>query len=178
MYIFYVKNKYREFIIIIGGESKMYKAKEIARWFLIRNYLEEQQDNEIEQMTNLKIQKLLYYAQGVCLAIQDNPLFSDDIVAWKHGPVVEEVYHEYKVYAGDGIEYKREDNDEMICDKLVKDKETIDILEFVYKEFGQYTAWKLRNMTHDERPWKETDQGCIINNELIKNYFRDEVVEV
>ena len=47
----------------------MYRAIEIARWFLIRNYMEEQQDEEVEKMTNLKIQKLLYYAQGVHLAL-------------------------------------------------------------------------------------------------------------
>ncbi|AGK95192.1 Panacea domain-containing protein [Clostridium pasteurianum] len=156
----------------------MYKAKEIARWFLIRNYAEEQQDSEIEEMTNLKIQKLLYYAQGVHLAIEDYPLFSDNIVAWKHGPVVVDVYYEYKENGGNGIKYIPEPYDEGIYKKLVEDKENIDMLEFVYKEFGQYTAWKLRNMTHNEKPWKETEQGQIINNELIKEFFRNEIVEV
>ena len=105
-------------------------------------------------------------------------MFSDDIVAWKHGPVVKDVYYKYKKYGKFGIKYKNEPNDEIICDKLEDDKKGIDILEFVYKEFGQYTAWKLRNMTHNERPWKETLQGDVINNELIKEFFREEVVEV
>ena len=156
----------------------MFKALEIARWFLIRNYAEEQKDSEKEKMTNLKIQKLLYYAQGVNLAITDKPLFEEDIIAWAHGPVVEIVYQEYKSNGKNGIKYRSKKEDKNICDRLTNDKTTIDILEFVYDKFGQYEAWKLRNMTHDERPWKETQQNNVINNNLIKEFFRAEIVEV
>ena len=70
-------------------------ASEVAKWFLAynRDVLAEEGG---EYISNLKLQKLLYYAQGSFLAVTDSPLFDDPIVAWQHGPVVESVYHEYK----------------------------------------------------------------------------------
>ena len=47
-------------------------------------------------ITNLKLQKLLYFAQGWFLALYDTPLFKEEIQAWIHGPVVATVYHSYK----------------------------------------------------------------------------------
>jgi uncharacterized phage-associated protein len=147
-----------------------YTAIQIANWFLVRNRM------AIEEMggdliSNLKLQKLLYYAQGAYLAIKGTPLFDDPIVAWKHGPVVETVYHEYKSFASGGIECDD-------CDLPVFDDETKNILEQVYKVFGQYSAWKLRELTHSETPWNSTEQGAEIDLTVIKDYFeRNYVVE-
>ena len=52
--------------------------------------------SEDDQMTNLKLNKLLYYAQGVFLARTGKPLFDDDIEAWDLGPVVSCIYQKYK----------------------------------------------------------------------------------
>lgn len=66
----------------------MYKATEIANWFLSYNdYLREIEDEDTDYISNLKLQKLLYYAQGSFLSIYDKPLFEDPIEAWRHGPV-------------------------------------------------------------------------------------------
>ncbi|EPY2302229.1 putative phage-associated protein [Clostridium sporogenes] len=152
----------------------LYSADEIAKWFLIRDRSE---NNKLE-ISNLKLQKLLYYAQGVYLAITDNPLFKDDIVAWQHGPVVEDIYYEFKDNGSKIICYDPLDNDIDIIKKIEENEEARDTLEFVAEEFGQYTAWKLRNMTHDERPWQVTGRNDVIDNNVIKDYFREEVVEV
>lgn len=53
-------------------------------------------DTPEHDLTNLKLQKLLYYAQGKYLAETGNPLFADKIEAWKYGPVVADVYHAFK----------------------------------------------------------------------------------
>ena len=47
-------------------------------------------------ISNLKLQKLLYYAQGFHLALYDQPLFPEAIEAWTHGPVVPDLYRHYK----------------------------------------------------------------------------------
>ena len=49
-------------------------------------------------MTNMKLNKLLYYAQGIHLARTGHPLFRDQIEAWQHGPVVPSVYQQYKEF--------------------------------------------------------------------------------
>ena len=53
-------------------------------------------------------------------------------------------------------------------------KEENELLSEVYDTFGQYSAWKLRNMTHQEAPWQETPQNGTISTEKIKNYFEKE----
>ncbi|MDR1041744.1 MAG: DUF4065 domain-containing protein [Deltaproteobacteria bacterium] len=58
----------------------------VANWFIERNR------KESGDLTHLKLQKLLYFAQGWHLAYYDVPLFEDPIEAWKYGPVVRSVY--------------------------------------------------------------------------------------
>lgn len=156
----------------------MFRANEIARWFLLRNKVEQDQDECVESISNLKLQKLLYYAQGIHLATTGEPLFEENIYAWKHGPVVPEVYEEYKENKGNPIEVVDEINDYDLTISVQNEKCVADTLEFVFNEYGQYSAWGLRNMTHDERPWKETPLQNIININLIRDFFREEVVEV
>ena len=67
-----------------------YAALTVAKWFIAWA------EAEGEELSNLKLQKLLYYAQGHHLAEAHQPLFAEQIQAWSHGPVVPQVYHEYK----------------------------------------------------------------------------------
>ncbi|GHU69931.1 hypothetical protein FACS1894184_14690 [Clostridia bacterium] len=50
-----------------------------------------------DYMTNLRLQKLLFFAQGWSLVIRGVPLFDDPIEAWQYGPVVPTVYRELSV---------------------------------------------------------------------------------
>lgn len=51
-----------------------------------------------ELLTNLKLQKLLYYADAWNLALRDRPLFEEKFKAWVHGPVLTSQYHRFKDY--------------------------------------------------------------------------------
>ena len=148
----------------------MYKAEQIAEWFLFYNRFVTNME-DADPITNLKLQKLLYYAQGCYLGLRDKPLFNEKIKAWTHGPVVPEVYQKYKRNGSKGINY--EDDFEIKIDT-----DTENILKQVYYEFGQYSAWGLRNMTHQEAPWKETAPNQEIKLETIKNYFKENYVEL
>lgn len=139
-------------------------ASNVAKWFLARNRQEEV--NGADGISNLKLQKLLYYAQGCTLAITGNALFDDSIVAWKHGPVVESIYHEYKSFEGGNIT-----NVDTAFDSM--SNEIMEILESVYQMFGQFSAWKLRNMTHEETPWKTTAKNSVIDIAKIKTFFME-----
>ena len=141
---------------------KKYSALEIAEWFLNQNnYM--QSITDTEYMTNLKLQKLLYYAQGIYLSKYKKPLFHEKIYAWEHGPVIKEVYNKYKSFGGKGIEFDG---------SAIEFPDEIDkFLESIYNRFGQYSAWKLRNMTHKEEPWLSTKQNDEIKTDVIKKYF-------
>lgn len=149
----------------------LYSAIDIAKWFIVRSNSDYNIGCTDELISNLKLQKLLYYAQGCVLALTDKPLFKENIMAWEHGPVVAEVYQTFKSFEGKGISLSK-DFDINIIDEGIRN-----ILESVYTEFGQYSAWKLRNMTHEEEPWKQTKKNNIISNDLIKSFFIKTYIE-
>lgn len=167
------------------GGSNMYKALTIAQWFILktnaeRKALESEEFGAYEGITHLKLQKLLYYAQGICLALLGRPLFEEPILAWKHGPVVDEVYQEFKSYGSNPIEIELSESDEEEINKL--DANSLNILELTYDNFAIYTAWQLRNMTHEDgTPWDITVMNDGINSEIsldsIKTYFEENVID-
>ena len=131
-------------------------------------------EDEGDFMTNLKLQKLVYYAQGLHLACYDVPLFGEAIEAWTHGPVVPELYFKYRDFGLTSIPIPQD----IDFDKF--DSETKELLNDVYSVFGQYSAWKLREMTHEESPWSEaynTGMNTIISHEALKEHFSQYVKE-
>ncbi|MDO8684912.1 MAG: DUF4065 domain-containing protein [Armatimonadota bacterium] len=139
----------------------MLKAKDVAEYFLAAV-----DDNAGEGITNLKLQKLVYYAQGVYLAAYGELLFSEPIEAWAHGPVVPSLYHDYKKYGTRAIPRPTQ------LDLSRFSAEVQQVLDEVYNVFGQFSAWKLRNMTHEESPWKDTPPNCVISEESLLKYFK------
>ena len=63
-------------------------------------------NQEGELISNLKMQKLLYFVQAWHLAYFSTPLFIDQIKAWEFGPVVLEAYHYFKKFGYGPIKYK------------------------------------------------------------------------
>lgn len=140
----------------------MNTAVEIANYFLTLV------DSESgDSLTNLKLQKLVYYAQGFHLAITGQPLFEDSIEAWEHGPVVPTLYHSFKQHGSEPIPSPEEG-----IDPARYSTETKEILDDVFDVYGQFSAWKLRNMTHQEPPWKEAyGQLPRISLDTMRQYF-------
>lgn len=140
----------------------MISSIDVAKYFLAQSDVEDAGDT----ISNLKLQKLLYYAQGFHIALYNAPLFNAPIMAWTHGPVVPEVYHAYKGHGAGAIPPP----DDMDFD--LYDEETRGLLDEVYRVYGQFSAWKLRNMTHEEPPWKEAaPDSSEITLESMKAYF-------
>ncbi len=146
------------------------KAIDVANWFLARNRADYECGYTDELISNLKLQKLLYYAQGSFLALTGKPVFDEEIYAWEHGPVVPEIYHLFKDNGKNGIDFENG------FDFSKFGKEANNILESVYQEFGQFSAWRLRTMTHEETPWKETPKNQVINKSSIEKYFKENYV--
>lgn len=124
-------------------------------------------------ITNLKLQKLLYYIQGFHLAIENKRLFNEDIYAWQYGPVVPDIYHKYKdngaevITAITAFDFKKE--------KFTKFQ--IELIEEVYSVYGQFSALKLMNMTHEEAPWKTTKIGELITDKKLTSFFKTLVIQ-
>lgn len=134
----------RNAVIVLDPEaSPLY---DIANYFLFKSAKEGENG---EPMSNMKLQKLVYYAQGLHLVLFNSPLFPEKIKAWEHGPVVPQLYHKYKKCGAGGIP----------CDGSFKiskiKKSTRNFLDEVYTVFGQFSAIGLRDLTHSDTCWKE-----------------------
>lgn len=143
----------------------MAKAYEVARYIL--GFSEPDAGDAI---SNLKLQKLLYYVQGFHLAIFNEPLFEEPIKAWEHGPVVEEVYFRYKDFGANAIV------DESDIEFTLSEPQK-EMIADVYNVYGQFSAWKLRNMTHDEMPWGTTPKNAVISHEKLYQHFSAQVIQ-
>lgn len=144
----------------------MTTASQVAEYILSNS---NPQEGDI--ISHLKLQKLLYYCQGFHLAIRNAPLFSESIHHWDHGPVVPDLYYQYKKYGNAALPIPENFDDSVITQS---EKEVIDEVLTVY---GQFSAWKLRNMTHDEPPWKDTDDCDEITHRQLIAYFSSQVID-
>lgn len=125
-----------------------------------------------DPLTNLKLQKLLYYAQGWYLALYDVPLFGERIEAWAHGPAVPPVYEDFKGWRwqpiGGGIQKPQ-------VGARVKSH-----LDEIMQVFGVLNAYELERMTHREAPWLDARGALamdepsheVISTDSMKKFFK------
>lgn len=158
-----------------------YKASEIAKFVV--NYADELGMN----VSNMKLQKILYYLQGFSYSIFGEQLFCDEIEAWPYGPVVREVYIDFNVFGSDKIPayndvlefiFSFEDDK---ANKEIKDYVSIfseGVRDFLYRYTDRllmFSASELVASTHaDGTPWAstfESNRKRIIPKETIKSYF-------
>lgn len=140
----------------------MYRADSIAAYIVSKS-------KEIKKpVDNLKLQKLLYYAQGLSYIENGDPLFEDEIYAYMYGPVVKNVYELYRKNVGANI--YRIENEEYIEDL---DENSKTILDRIIETFKNYTSWDLVIKTHYEEPWSKTLQSTIISKDKIRVFFEN-----
>lgn len=121
--------------------------------------------------THLKLQKLLYYMQGFCLAKTGSPLFMENIEAWKLGPVVREVWYECKDF---GAEILPIGDYQQLYSRMVFDDYQLSMMRWVYSIRGHLTGRELVDKTHTERPWIRAwskGRGGIISPPSMARYF-------
>ena len=144
------------------------KALDIGRYLLQLANSEE----EPELLTPMRLQKLLYYVQGWQLAETGAPMFSDRIEAWTHGPVMPEVFQEFKKYGGGMIPA------EEAAGKNLDDAQQ-DFVRAVWNAYKPFSAFALSQMTHDEAPWRlargaiprEAACSAEITHKAMREYF-------
>ena len=141
----------------------MYKPLDIAAYII-------QLSNQIgEPLTNMKMQKLLYYAFVWYAVEKKEPLFKEAIMAWKYGPVVVSVYKAYEKFGADIIKEATNGNPNAL------DKFTKSLINDVFSVYGNKTAIELMGLTHSEAPWRDTfnpdNQNTAIPFEAMVQYY-------
>lgn len=142
-------------------------------------------------LTPLKLQKLVYFAHGWCLALTDKPLISNPVEAWQYGPVIPSIYHEFKSCGNNPIVSPASSGFHHVGGgKFIKTFKTLaeypdteerhiarEIIAKVLDTYGRYSGAKLSNATHMEgSPWQqvytEGSRHQAISNDLIRDYFK------
>lgn len=150
---------------VMLAEDQFVPVKDVARWFV--NHADREAG---EAITQLKLQKLVYYAEAWFLANFDRPLTTADFEAWAHGPAVRSLYSKYRDYRWEALP----------PEKGSLPPETVqNFLTAVFDEYGQYSAKKLERLTHEEKPWldargdlpAEAASKTVIQKIDIRNFY-------
>lgn len=139
--------------------ESMEKALDIAR------YIINHESAKKRSITNLRLQKLLYFCQGSVIMNTEGKLcFEDDIEAWEYGPVVPAVYREYCGCYFFDIPYKES--------SFVPEYQNI--IDDTLEEASRMSTSTLVRITHCQNPWDETYESGkkkVIPKDLLINYF-------
>lgn len=126
-------------------------------------------------ITNLRLNELLYYAQGMSIATTGEPLFDEEIQAWDCGPVVESVYLQYHNEFKNALILPQKKSVE---DSLTKAER--EILQRVLQRFGNCTGFELISLVQKfGTPWQRARAHgeSIISLEEMQTYFTEKFSE-
>jgi uncharacterized phage-associated protein len=122
---------------------------DVADYFIVATRCDCENGQNDDVITHLKLQKLVYYAQGFSLAFNNEPLFDEPIEAWDHGPVCPQLYQKYKSFGREPINSNLHLDD--VCSKFTERQ--LEILEIVNENFGCLTGSMLRRVSHSDSAW-------------------------
>ena len=145
----------------------MYDINKIADYFI---WLHHEFGDVI---TNLRLQKLVYYAQAWYLALNNEKLFDEDFEAWIHGPVNPSLYDRFKKYKWNPI------SEEISKPEL--DPEVEKHLKEIMEVYSGFSSYELETISHKEEPWVnargdlpfDAPSSNIISQDDMKSYYKN-----
>lgn len=146
----------------------------------LANFFIDKAKSEKVEMTNLKLQKLMFIGYGWVYALTNKDLTDGEgFQAWQHGPVLPSIYHQMKRYGDSSINEQATDYDSdenKIYIPTIKSEDSLNILGKVWDIYKSFSAWSLRNLTHEEEtPWDKVYSHnslfTVIPNESVKDYY-------
>lgn len=137
-----------------------------------------------DHTTNKKLQKLIYYIEAWGL-VYTGSIIDEDFEAWVHGPVIPEVYQNYKGYGYSQIILGYADGDssskrlKVIKKDLALPNKTESLINAVLTKYGALSSLQLELLSHSEKPWQEARKGlspvdhssAVIDKNLMKEYY-------
>ncbi len=126
-------------------------------------------------LTPMQVLKLVYISHGWMLGLLDQPLISENVEAWRYGPVVRSVYRQYRTYRSNPIAERGAPHAEQLS------REQQSLMDQVFARYGPYSGIQLSQLTHQtDTPWDIAQRldMPIIPNELIRDYYRRRAAEL
>ncbi|MES9964559.1 MAG: type II toxin-antitoxin system antitoxin SocA domain-containing protein [Candidatus Sedimenticola sp. 20ELBAFRAG] len=131
-----------------------------------------------ETLSNLKLQKLLYYVQAWHLVFENDPLFDGKFEAWVHGPVSRSIYGRFASSKTLYSDIAIPDCQEGFSPAALSERERNHV-DRVLSVYAKFSGPQLEDMTHREDPWVKARDGCepwdLCDNEideaLMRSYY-------
>jgi uncharacterized phage-associated protein len=124
-----------------------------------------------DDMTNMRLNKLLYFAHGIHLANYGEPLFEEPVEAWTFGPVFPDIYHRFNKFGRMPIMLEDNSYDR----SKFSDLEYASLLDAI-SVFGIYATSVLVEISHNKGgAWDRIMKlkcGDTIPNSLILEEFK------
>ncbi|MDQ7982820.1 MAG: DUF4065 domain-containing protein [Spiroplasma sp.] len=127
-----------------------------------------------EGLSNLKIQKLLYFIEASFLVKFNTKLFSQNFEAWDYGPVIPSLYQGLKKFERKPIffdEFKKSGNYKNVINSL--NEKQLDFLEESFIKFNKFSSFELVSLSHIYGPWKEVAKNEEITKQDMINFFHN-----
>ncbi|MGJ5719639.1 Panacea domain-containing protein [Morganella sp. B601] len=149
-----------------------YSAVAVANAFIQRAL-----NGDIPELTPMKLQKLMFYAQSWSLKIYDAPIFDDFFAKWRYGPVIPSLYHKVKMYGANNItsmivDFKVESGNLFSIQPTVPDSDVKinALVDKIVEVYGELRGTQLSFLTHQPgTAWYRTEKdSSVITNELLK----------
>lgn len=126
----------------------------------IANCILDLADAEGIQLSNLALQKVVYFCHAWHLVETGNPLVKTEFEAWTHGPVLQYLYRQFKSFEDRPIRGRATAMDPHSGkQKLVAyqiDSDTMSRVKRVVGFYGKMEPWDLVDMSHEKGgPWYE-----------------------
>ena len=146
-------------------------------------------DKRGRELTHMQLQKLLYFAHGWHLGLEEGPLCEEHAQAWEYGPVFPSLYQDLKRWGKHPVEEPitktyltkgrlrahRQEHTPYLPDA---DEFALAVVNKVWELYGPLSGFELSAISHDAKgPWarmrKETigKRNVDIPNHMIETYF-------
>ena len=114
----------------------------------VASYIAQRYKKEFgERISEMKLHKLLYFTQRESLIQLGEPLFNEEFLAWKYGPVIPSIRN---LYAQDQLT----DVPDSKWEEANKS-----VLDFVFSHYAPKEAWSLSRLSHGEVSWRNARKG-------------------
>lgn len=121
------------------------------------------------QLSNLKLQKLLYYCQGAQYKWDHEPLFQDErFETWEYGPTIRRIYNHFRQFGQNDISA-----DTIPLSMTDAERDTV---EAVWSQLKHLSPFLLVGQSQRETPWRTAKENgrLFLDDDLIRQYFQNQ----
>lgn len=166
-------------VLFFGGVIHVSEKFQIQKPLAIANFVVQVAKDANHPVTNLKLQKVLFFLQGYFLSKHNKALLDGTFSKWQYGPVIEEIYQEFKYLGASPINSKST----QLCmdnEKIEFYSEEVDLpnnltneVEEVIKQIIKKEPWQLVQLTHSDSSWKNYEDK--IRKRVAEDYTNEEI---